>query len=340
MKKIASPFSDKLLDVKIREEQMSFRKDTFSVLYHYYEDMGQQFTTDELDEVNLKQVYNQYREKYNLPFAEEIRTIREKYQLSASKMAEVLGFGANIYRQYEAGEVPNQSNARLIQLADDPGEFRKLVLLSGSLEDKEQEKVLKRVDQLIEKQNRLTLDDLIAGYVLGSESKLTRYNGYKKPDIEKTFSVIQFLISKLNPTKTALNKLLFYVDFMHFSKHSVSFLGLEYRAIEYGTVPSRYESLLEYGAEAGYITRERSTLDNGNYKETYTLGTHIISADFTDIEAGTLMQVADRFKTYNASQIVNVNHNEEAWIQNYEQKSRVDYRYAYQLNTDTSIKLL
>jgi len=334
MKKIVSPFSDKLLDVKIREEQISFRKDTFSVLYHYCEDMEQQFTTDELDEINLKQVYNQYREKYNLPFAEEIRNIREKYQLSASKMAEVLGFGANIYRQYEAGEVPSQSNARLIQLADDPGEFRKLVLLSGALEEKEQEKVLKRVDQLIEKQSRFTFDDLIASYVLGAKSKLTRYNGYKKPNIERTFSVIQFLIAKLNPTKTALNKLLFYVDFMHFSKHSVSFLGLEYRAIEYGTVPSRYESLLEYGAEAGYITRERCTLDNGGYKETYNLGNHVISSVFTDDETDTLRQVTSRFKTYNASQIVGVNHKEEAWLDNIQNKSMVDYKFAYKLLTD------
>ncbi len=236
MKKIESPFSDKLLDVKIREEQISFRKDTFEILYHYYEDNGNRFTTDELDEINVKQAYNQYREKYNLPFAEEIKNIREKYQLSASKMAEVLGFGANIYRQYEAGEVPSQSNARLIQLADDPREFRKLVLLSGALE--EEEKVLKRIDQLIEKQNKLTYDDLISDYVLGAESKLTRYNGYKKPNIEKTFGVIQYLITKLNPTKTALNKLLFYVDFMHFREHGVALLGLEYRAIEYGTVPS------------------------------------------------------------------------------------------------------
>src|SRR5690606_39171775 len=131
--------------------------------------------------------------------------------------------------------------------------------------------------------------------------------------------------------KTALNKLLFYVDFMHFSKHSVSFLGLEYRAIEYGTVPSRYESLLEYGAEAGFITRERFTLDNGGYKETYNLGNHVISATFTEEEADTLKQVTERFKTYTAAQIVGVNHKEEAWLSNIQNKSMVDYKFAYKL---------
>ncbi len=69
-------------------------------------------------------------------------------------MAEVLGFGTNVYRQYESGEVPNQSNARLIQLANDPEEFRKLVLLSGVFSHKDLEKILKRVDNLIENQKK------------------------------------------------------------------------------------------------------------------------------------------------------------------------------------------
>ncbi|WP_367914778.1 type II toxin-antitoxin system antitoxin SocA domain-containing protein [Leadbetterella sp. DM7] len=331
MRTIESPFSDNVLQVKMRKETMPFRKEEYEVIYHYYEDCGQQFTTDELDEINLRQVHNQYREKYNLPFPEEIKEVREKYGLSASKMAEVLGFGVHIYRQYEAGEVPSLSNARLIQLADDPEEFRKLVLLGGALEGREKERVLKTVERLIEMKNKQTHDELIARYVLGVEDKPTRYNGYKRAVIGKTFRVIQYLIVQLNPTKTALNKLLFYVDFMHFRKYSVSFLGLEYRAIEYGTVPSRYESLLEYGAEAGYIVRYRELMDNGRYKETYSMGDRSVDAGFTSEEADTLKQVTDRFKNCNVADLVAVNHKEEAWIDNTQEKRKVDYAYAYKL---------
>ncbi len=331
MKPIESPFSNNRLEVKIRKETLPFRKEEFEVMYHYYEDMGRQFTTDELDEINLKQVHNQYREKYNLPFPDEIKDIREKYQLPATKMAEVLGFGINIYRQYEAGEVPSQSNARLIQLADDPEEFRKLVLLSGVLEAKERKKILSRVEQLIEKKNKLIYDELIAGYVLGSEDRPTRYNGYKRANIKKKFLVIQQLIAQLNPTKTALNKLLFYVDFMHFRKHCVSFLGLEYRAIEYGTVPTRYESLLEYGAEAGYIIRHRELLDNGKYKEMYSVGIQASEAGFTSEEADTLKEVTDRFRNYSVSNMVAINHREAGWLDNEREKRKVDYAYAYRL---------
>ncbi|MBX2952090.1 MAG: DUF4065 domain-containing protein [Leadbetterella sp.] len=331
MRTIESPFSDNVLEVKMRKETLPFRKEEYEVIYHYYEDCGQQFTTDELDEINLRQVHNQYREKYNLPFPDEIKGCREKYGLSASKMAEVLGFGIHIYRQYEAGEVPSLSNARLIQLADDPEEFKKLVLLGGALEGREKEKVLKTVERLIEMKHKQTHDELIAQYVLGVEDKPTRYNGYKRAVIGKTFRVIQHLITQLNPTKTALNKLLFYVDFMHFRKCSVSFLGLEYRAIEYGTVPSRYESLLEYGAEAGYIVRHRELMDNGRYKETYSMGERSIDADFTSEEMDTLMQVTDRFGNCNVSDLVAINHEEEAWTDNRLEKQKVDYTYAYKL---------
>ena len=146
MKPILSPVSEKMLTVQFKKEKIPFRKEEFEVVHHFYEDQGHQFTTDETDEVTVQQVYNQYREKYKLPFPEQIQAIRKKYQVSASKMSEVLGFGINVYRQYESGEVPNQSNARLIQLAKDPAEFRKLILLSNAFNEKEQEKILKRVE--------------------------------------------------------------------------------------------------------------------------------------------------------------------------------------------------
>ena len=102
---------------------MEFRKETFEIVFQYYkcEDSEEQYTTTVLDEVNLNQVYNQYRDKFNIPFPDEILRIREKYGVSASRMAAILGFGTNSYRQYESGEMPSISNAKLIQLADNPG---------------------------------------------------------------------------------------------------------------------------------------------------------------------------------------------------------------------------
>src|SRR4030042_3902051 len=121
-----SPYTGKEMTLIKEKRIMSFRKEEFEIVFHHYlcKDSMESFTNTDLDELNINQLYNQYRAKYCLPFADEIRKIREDYELSASKMSEVLGFGPNSYRNYEAGEVPSQSNARLIQLVADPPEFR------------------------------------------------------------------------------------------------------------------------------------------------------------------------------------------------------------------------
>ena len=113
---LKSPVTGREMKVMVKKDWIDFRKERFNILFHYYEDEGSDevFTDEELDTLNLNQAYNQYREKYRIPFPDAIRSIREKYGLSAAKMSEVLGFGTNIYRQYEAGEVPSISNARLI----------------------------------------------------------------------------------------------------------------------------------------------------------------------------------------------------------------------------------
>lgn len=124
-----SPLTGKAMKLVQEKAILPFRKDEFEVVYHYYvcEDTKEQFTNDELDQINLIQVHNQYREKYGIPFPEQIIAIREKYALSASKMSEILGFGPNTYRLYEAGEMPSVSNGRLILSVAQPDEFMRQV---------------------------------------------------------------------------------------------------------------------------------------------------------------------------------------------------------------------
>ena len=128
-----SPVTGKEMRLMKESRTLDFRREAFPVIYHYYlcQDSKEQFTDDELDNLNLNQVYNQYRARYGIPFIEEIRKIRDKYGLSAAKMSEVLGLGANVYRQYEAGEMPSVSTGRMIRMAEDPKEFF-LIFLRGS----------------------------------------------------------------------------------------------------------------------------------------------------------------------------------------------------------------
>ena len=100
---IDSPYSDgkAVLSYNIKEED--YRKEIFTIYEFYYkcEITGNEFTTPEIGDINMFQIYNQYRERKNILFPEQIKQMREKYGLSAAKMSEVLGFGVNTYSNYE-----------------------------------------------------------------------------------------------------------------------------------------------------------------------------------------------------------------------------------------------
>jgi len=103
-----SPITGKEMVLQKEKRVLSFRKEEFNVVYHYYfcTDSGEQFEDDQLAELNLTQVYNQYRERLKLPFPDEIIAIRGEYGLSARKMSDILGFGPNTYGNYEKGKSP------------------------------------------------------------------------------------------------------------------------------------------------------------------------------------------------------------------------------------------
>jgi hypothetical protein len=65
-----SPFTNGEVQRIAEERVFKFRKEDYTIIFHYYKciDTGKQFTDDELDGLNLGQVYDAYRNKYGIPF--------------------------------------------------------------------------------------------------------------------------------------------------------------------------------------------------------------------------------------------------------------------------------
>ncbi|PMD83729.1 DNA-binding protein [Siphonobacter sp. BAB-5405] len=326
-----SPMTGKEMPLKIRTEVLTFRKEEFPVEYQFYycEDSEEEFFTPEMGEVTYKQLYNAYRVKHKIPFPEEIKQIRAQYGLPANKMAEILGFGINMFRAYENGEIPNESNARLIQLASNPREFKKILSLSNVLNEKELENVLSKIDSLIKenKEHIINKEEYIMDAKYPSE-----YTGYKTPNLEKALNVIVFFSHLLKPWQTALNKLLFYADFGHFKVNGQSITGLSYRAVTYGIVPSSYDKLF---AEAS-----SQNLVNINYQEfenSYSIGKQYSSDDnfnsdlFSESELITLNKVVNKFSGLSVNDIVNKNHEEVAWLDHIAKHELVSYKKSFYL---------
>jgi transcriptional regulator with XRE-family HTH domain len=329
-----SPVTGKEMVLLKETRTLSFRKEEFGVVYHYYKckDSKESFTTTELDELNLNQLYNQYRVKHKLPFPDEIKLIREKYGLSAAKMSEVLGFGANMYRNYEGGEVPNQSNARLIQLADDAGEFKKLVELSSAFVGKALERVLQNVESIIQDQKLIKFQTQLADYFLGT--RLPDSNtGYRLPNLEKISEMVVYFTEKMKPWKTKLNKLLFYADFVMYNKTGFSISGTQYRAITMGPAPNNFQSIFEYLANNDHIDVIYTTFADGNTGEQFVPNAkrQFNPKLFKDQELIILDEITERFKNTSTNEMIKISHKEKAWIENKKESKIIDYKYSFDL---------
>ena len=330
-----SPFTNKEMSIVKEWRTMSFRKDKFRVLFHSYkcEDTGEQFEDDAFAQLNYNQLINQYRVKYSIPFPEQIISIRKKYNLSAAKMSEILGFGTNSYRQYEGGEVPNQSNARLIQLADDPHEFKKLLNYSRTPDRKFIEKTHKTIEILLEEQKKDKFEKQLANYFFGTclPNNLT---GFKTPDIKKFSEMVVFFTQKLEPWKTKLNKLLFYADFIAHKQTGFSMSGVQYRAIPMGPVPNNFNSIFEYLANKDEINICYTNFTNGGTGEQFRPNPNktFDKELFSETELRILESVAERFKETSTNEIIEISHKEKAWLDNNAERKLIDYNYSFELN--------
>ena len=330
-----SPITGKEMKLTKERRSMDFRKETFEIVFHYYKcvDSGEQFTTTVLDEVNMNQVYNQYRDKFNIPFPDEIIRIKEKYGLSAAKMSEILGFGVNSYRQYEAGEMPSLANAKLIQMLDDPNKFIDMVELCSTLDEKAKTKLIQKAQLLADEKKRNIFNLNFKEYLLGNHLA-DIYSGYRNPNFEKFTEMVVYFSDKLSPFKTKMNKLLFYADFLMFKQSCFSISGVRYKAIDMGPVPNNFQSIFEYLANNDEIDIYTTEFPNGYTGEQFKAKKdRKFNADlFTENELNTLEKVATVFKETSTNDIIKLSHFEEAWKNNEKEKKVISYEYAFELN--------
>lgn len=126
-----SPFCDGKATLIEKKAIIPYRKENFEIIRQLYrcDQTGLEFSTEEQDEKAVNEIYDAYRKKHGIPTPQEIKALRETYGLSASKMSLILGFGINQYHNYEMGEMPSLSNAKLILAARNTEFFKTLILL-------------------------------------------------------------------------------------------------------------------------------------------------------------------------------------------------------------------
>ena len=322
---IKSPFTGGKVKEIITMEEHEFRKEQFLVHVRYYvcEDTGERFTTTEQDELLFNELYSQYRVNHGIPFPEEIKGIRLRYGLNYQQITKILGFGINQYAQYEKGQMPSESNGKLLSAAMnhhfmlhlledsraefDEAEYNKVYLSIMASEVKPQN----------EAQKRLIYRDIHRSI----------YNGFGQLSVEKVSEMVKFFICKessMFPTK--LNKEMFYADFLHYKLHGQSISGLQYQAIQYGPVPVHYDTIYD---NIDGISKEIVVAHDMESTKLSCRSCNI--SIFNEQELKTLGDVLAKIQPMSTQEVIDMSHKEDAWKHYCDGNQLIPYSEAFSL---------
>lgn len=319
------PYCDGIASLHIEPAKLSFRKEEFEVNSYFYKcnKCNQEFTEEYTDTITLEQVYNQYREAHNIPSVKQFKLIRERYDLSASKMSLILGIGQNQYSLYESGDIPNGSNSQLISLIMDPEIFKKhLLKRKPILQPKDYDKIIEHLDNLIhdDVDNCNSLEHVF----FNPFSTPSSFTGYQVPSLEKFANmVIYFLRSAFLVTR--LNKFLFYADFLNFKLSGSSISGYNYAAYQYGPVPQKYYTVYDILEEKGFITREDYPIGN-DVTDKFIQSVDFNSSLFDSSELESMELVKNKLSPLITDQIILMSHEELGWLENKDRKELISYQ--------------
>ena len=310
-------------------EEHEFRGDKYTVHVRYCtcEDTGEQFTIEGQDDFALNQLYSQYRQAHGIPFADEIASLRKRYDLNYTQIGKIMGFGVNQWKQYEQGVVPSESNGKIILTIRSKQCMISLLEASrAEFSASEFAKVKSCIMRAPQFQENPFKQRLLYG-----NTQRGMYNGFSEMNCDKLQSMVRFLILRegagICPTK--LNKEMFYSDFLHYRRHGLSISGLQYRAIQYGPVPEHYDTI--YDNIEGVVKESFFAHD---YEAVLLKCSDEIKSSATPLsqdEQETLEDVSSILRPMSTSDVVELSHKEEAWKRNIQDRSIIPYCYAFEL---------
>lgn len=320
-KSVECAFCDGLATLLYEQKNIPFRKHEFKVFAAYYkcQNCNIEFTTTEADEFTLSQVYNLYREKLQIPSPDQLSNLRDKYNLSSKAFSELLGFGVNQFLNYEKGELPNESNGNLLYLCLDPQELEKLIDKKEELFSLNQ---LKRIKKIIEEETQRKRTFSLKNHLFNEFELPNKINGFTTPSYNKFANMCLYFLNNA-AFKTRLNKMLFYADFTHFKYFGKSITGSSYAAINKGPVPEQYETKYSLLLD-DCLSTELVTI-NSNETEKIIPLRKFDSTIFYDSELEVLKSILNYFEYKKTADIIEISHQEAAWIENQEQKQIISY---------------
>ena len=306
-----------------------FRGEKFNITYISFHDdaEGENYTTTESDTIWYNHATNQYREQHGIPYQDEIIALRERYGLSAAKMSVILGFGANQYRLYEEGEVPSESNGKMIRSAMNPKVFLDLVKSTRhQLTDRKYDKITARVEEVIAQSEQWHDEAFVAERLFKSGRGLV--NGFAPQSTLRLKNLLLYVLGQMGETfQTKMNKVLFYIDFLSYRERGMAISGLAYNAIEFGPVPQRWDRVYSAFDEV----EEQLRLVQGQECMSLKAGAEADMSGFSESEMAVIDTVCAKLRDLTSRAVSKLSHEEPAWKDHVGKAETIPYSEAFTL---------
>jgi len=281
----------------------------FTANYEYCPNTDEYIESEEMIRANSLAVKDAYRKIVGLLTSEDIKNIREKYEISQKDFSEVLDWGRATITRYENHQVQDRAHDDILRKIDsDPKWLLDLLKRAkGSLSPKAYAKYYHEInEQYSIKKNQYLIDAIYAIYADFTEDIIT---GYTELNLDKVVEVINYLAERVSSLhKVKLMKMLWYPDILHFKRHGKSITGLAYSALPLGAVPEGYEQIvLLDGVSFDTVLYN----DNIAYKFKPTPGFEIKKLSDSEIES--IDKIVSEIGNLSTEQIVMKMHDEEAY---------------------------
>jgi putative zinc finger/helix-turn-helix YgiT family protein len=311
-----------------KAEDFNVRGEIINVEVEFYQcqECGEEFEASNSVIDPYEIAYREYRARKGMLQPEDIRDFRIKRGLTQKEFSDLLGIGIATLNRYENGALQSEAHDRAIKLAVEPRNFLSLISNSqGILSDSKKQKIISQLAEETEVSWLEITKDVFGNY------NADLYSGYKKFDLAKFFEAIKFFCFQERIFKTKLMKLLFYADFGHFKKYSVSITGARYARLPYGPVPDQFERWLAALILDDNGVRKEEEWIQDFPGEVYVGNTSPDLSIFTPSELRVLATVKEVFQDFTAKKISDISHTERGY-QETETACLIPYSYASELS--------
>lgn len=316
------------------EEDYPLKRGTVRIKAQIYrcESCNGTFTDVAQEEFNYELAVEVFRKEKNLLFPHEIKSVRDKYELSQRQFCALLGWSPTTLSSYENNKIQDQShNDELMLLKSPTNMMRVLDIHSKNLDDKVAAKLEERVKGLvIEERVELERHQLSNLY---DDVPIGKMTGNRSFDLHRFVQVAVYMLKRSGPEyKTKFLKLPFFADFLSYKRHGCSITGAVYAHLPHGPVPDDFKSLIGFMDNEGYIEVSVREFEGGG-GEVLAAKLSPDTSCFSKEDRDILDKVVDKFKTYSAGQIEVYSHKETAYKQT-KPSERISYEFAKELSLD------